>query len=72
MQAQLDALALRIAENRVIAGLHYPEDNTAGAALGVALAGFLDDIVTAPATAPKTALRWLYDRALLEWKDEWN
>lgn len=38
---QLDALASRIAQNRVIAGLHYPMDSAAGGLLGSVLADYV-------------------------------
>jgi hypothetical protein len=34
-------MAARIAVNRTVAGLHYPSDSAAGAALGLAVAGWL-------------------------------
>lgn len=39
--SQLDRAAARIATNRTVAGLHYPSDSAAGAALGLAAAGWL-------------------------------
>jgi membrane-associated phospholipid phosphatase len=40
LQLQIDALTRRIAEHRVVAGLHFPIDGEAGFALGNALAGY--------------------------------
>jgi membrane-associated phospholipid phosphatase len=41
LQAQLNRLAFRVAENRVVAGLHYPIDSLAGQVLGVTLAHYV-------------------------------
>lgn len=41
MTRQMNRLAYRIAENRVVAGLHYPIDAIAGQALGVMLARYV-------------------------------
>jgi hypothetical protein len=41
LQAQLNRLAYRVAENRVVAGLHYPLDSLAGQVLGVMLAHYV-------------------------------
>jgi len=41
LQAQLNRLAYRVAENRVVAGLHYPLDSLAGQMLGVMLARYV-------------------------------
>ena len=41
LKAQLDALALRVAENRIVAGVHFDTDLKAGATLGDTLAAYL-------------------------------
>ncbi len=38
MRPQLHRIAYRVAENRVVAGVHYPIDSLAGQALGITLA----------------------------------
>ena len=52
-----------IGENRVVAGLHYPEDDAEGARLGKELARFL----THRATEQNSALHWLFEKAKEEW-----
>ncbi|HRD96614.1 MAG TPA: phosphatase PAP2 family protein [Rubrivivax sp.] len=41
MRPQLHRIAYRVAENRVVAGVHYPVDSLAGQALGIVLAQHL-------------------------------
>jgi len=60
---QIGLLADRIAHNRVVAGLHFLEDNVKGRALGIALAGYFLNLVTVNGTA----LKWLFAGAKSEW-----
>jgi membrane-associated phospholipid phosphatase len=64
--AQLQLLADRVGENRVIAGLHYEEDITAGATLGQGLAKYFN-AKTKVVAIPGTALEWLGKNAAAEW-----
>ncbi len=67
---QLLALAKRIGQNRVVAGLHYEHDIDKGAELGEKLAAyFVAQAVPPdppPAAADFTALQWLWTAALAE------
>src|SRR5262249_44936112 len=67
---QLSRLALRIADNRVIAGVHYPEDIDAGKPLGEALSRYVQFMAGYPASMgapPALAVNWLWKQAWAEW-----
>jgi len=64
---QLDALAYRVSENRVVAGVHYVADLAAGQTLGVALGNFFLGKAKANVGAPTTPLEWLWEQAIAEW-----
>ena len=72
---QLDALAARIGQNRVVAGLHYQADIDDGLVLGKALAEKHFIPLAKPGkdaagnAVVDTPLRWLWDQAASEqWK----
>ena len=59
---QLEKLANRIGENRVVAGLHYPTDIAQGKVLGEALGAHF----IAMAKVTDSALKWLWGEALAD------
>jgi hypothetical protein len=66
LKDQLDKLADRIGENRVVAGVHYVEDISEGGKLGRKLAKYFLGLAKAPGPK-KTPLRWLWKKAVAEW-----
>ena len=65
LKLQLKLLADRVGENRVVAGVHYEEDITAGEKLGRALGKHFLQQAKPPSS--KKALRWLWSNAKAEW-----
>ena len=59
---QLQRLAQRIGENRVVAGVHYPTDITEGEKLGDLLGAYFANV----AKVGGTPLGWLWTRAKRE------
>jgi hypothetical protein len=66
---QLEKLAQRISDNRVVAGVHFPEDMAKGADLGKQLALYFTYMATKPVAAgtDPTAVQWLWSKAKAEW-----
>jgi hypothetical protein len=64
---QLNLFAHRLGENRVIAGVHYEEDVTAGEQLGRDLGAYFITLATPGSTTPASALEWLWMEAQAEW-----
>jgi hypothetical protein len=71
LKPMLDELAARIAENREIAGVHFPADSAAGKALGDKLLSALLEIKSLPVDAARPqdghAFAWLWQQAAAEW-----
>jgi membrane-associated phospholipid phosphatase len=56
LRAQLNRLAYRVAENRVVAGLHYPIDALPGQVLGIVLARYLAGLGSASGASGELAV----------------
>jgi hypothetical protein len=64
LRAKFEQLAQRIAENRVVAGIHYPLDSKEG----VDLAKVLEEHMLAASDDPTQVFGWLWAQALKEWQ----
>jgi len=60
--SELNLLAARVSENRIVAGMHYKTDIDQGASLGAQLAVYLNKKLT----IPNSALNWLWTQANAE------
>jgi membrane-associated phospholipid phosphatase len=67
LRKMLADLAERIADNRVVAGIHFPIDNKGGKDLATLLTSYLTGRSKEAATAD-SAYAWLWNRAADEWK----
>ena len=64
-QTQLQRLSERIAENRVVAGLHFPMDSDGGQTLGKDIASWF----VAQAKEQTNTLFWVWEQAETEMRD---
>ena len=71
---QLERLADRVGENRIVAGLHFKSDIDAGAKLGAELAAYFVKKSEASRSekpeGPSSALAWLWAKAKAEWEEQ--
>ena len=64
----LESLAVRIADNRVVAGIHFPLDGEAGFRLAKFLFDGLVEVRSKPGSSHGNVYAWLWQQAVAEWK----
>jgi len=68
LEVMLRRLAMRIADNRAVAGIHFPFDSEAGECL----AKYLRQVIAADRLKPSSAncnvFHWIWQMAVDEWK----